>query len=473
MKVKFCGAAGTVTGSSHLLTTDTGLKILLDCGLYQGHEEGYENFNEQWAFDPAEIDLMVLSHAHIDHSGRIPKLVKDGFKGEIYSTSATRDLAAIMLQDSAMIQERDAQYRAQRVAHSPGHGGKKEKVEPLYTLKDAIRSIDQFITVGYNRWYEMVRGVSVLFRDSGHILGSASVTLKIKQADGREVMFGFSGDIGRPHRPILRDPHPMPDLDFLICESTYGGQQHEKESSDLNELLRIVRETCVEKRGRLIIPAFSVGRTQEIVYMFDQLANQGQLPRVKVFVDSPLAVNATDIFLMHPECFDEELTEYMATDPNPFGFNGLSYVRSVEASKAINEYRDPCVIISASGMMNAGRVKHHLANNLADPDTTVLVVGYCAEGTLGSHLRNGADRVHIHGREIPVRASIEILDSFSAHGDEKEMLEYLSGLDKNRLKRVFLVHGENDRREMFRDAMKQRGFGKIELPVFKQEYELG
>ena len=468
MKIKFCGAARTVTGSCHLITTDNGLKILLDCGLYQGHEEGMEEFNRQWPFEPSEIDVLVLSHAHIDHAGRIPKLVKDGFKGAIYCTSATRDLCAIMLLDSAMIQERDAEYKNRKIdSHHY-----EDRVEPLYTIKDATHAMDHFISFGYNRWFEISKEISVIFKDSGHILGSASVTLKIKRADETHTYVGFSGDIGRPQRPILRDPQTMPDLDYLICESTYGGQAHEKDSSDINQLLQIIKKTCVENNGRLIIPAFSVGRTQEIVYMLDQLETQGKLPKIKVFVDSPLAVNATDIFIMHPECFDEQLTTYMLDDPNPFGFNGLTYVRSVEESKAINEYRGPCIIISASGMMNAGRVKHHLLNNLSYPSNTLLVVGYCADGTLGAALRNGEDPVHIFGREVKVKASIEIMDSFSAHGDEKEMLAFLEPLNKQQLKKVFLVHGDPDRQEAFKTALLNRNYKKVEIPGLNQEFNL-
>lgn len=469
MKIKFCGAAGTVTGSSHLLTLDDGTKILMDCGLYQGHEEEFEGFNLKWSFNPAEIDILILSHAHIDHSGRIPKLVKDGFSGEIYCTSATRDLCAIMLQDSAIIQERDAEYKIERLARK---GERTDHIKPLYTLEDAIQSLDYFVSSGYNRWIKIRDGVSVIFKDSGHILGSASVTLKIDREGMEPLMFGFTGDIGRPNRPILKDPQTMPDVDYLICESTYGGVKHEMASSDLEHLEMIIRETCVVRRGNLIIPAFSVGRTQEIIYMLDQLENEGKLPHIKVFVDSPMAVNATDIFMMHPECFDEQINRYMASDPNPFGFNGLSYVRDVDASKAINDYHDPCIIVSASGMMNAGRVKHHLRNNLGDPNCTVLVVGYCSSGTLGAHLRNGEKSVFIFGKEIEVRASIEIMDSFSAHGDEDEMLQFLQPLDKQKLKTIFLVHGESEKRALFKDAVERAGFRNVVLPGLKQEFEL-
>jgi metallo-beta-lactamase family protein len=427
-----------------------------------------DNFNTKWGFDPAEIDILVLSHAHIDHSGRIPKLVKDGFDGEIYCTSATRDLSAIMLLDSAMIQEREAEYRNRRNAQS-----NKPFEKPLYTAKDATRCLDQFVSIGYERWHKMKRGISVLFRDSGHILGSASVTLKIEKADRSFVYFGFTADIGRPHRPILRDPVPMPDVDYLICESTYGGIIHEKESEDLESLLRIIKETCVENRGKLLIPAFSVGRTQEVVFMLDQLENSGRLPKIKVFVDSPMAVNATEIFIMHPECFDDEINKYMIHDPNPFGFNGLTYIREVEASKALNNFKDPCIIISASGMMNAGRIKNHLSNHLEDPTTTVLVVGYCADGTLGSRIRNGENPVRIFGQEVRVNARIEIMDSFSAHGDEPEMLDYLKHLDKTKLKKLFLVHGEPEKQELFREALRSKGFKNVEIPGLYQEVELG
>lgn len=470
MKIKFCGAAGTVTGSSYLLTLDDGTKILLDCGLYQGHEEEFENYNLKWSFNPAEIDLMILSHAHIDHSGRIPKLVRDGFDGEIYCTSATRDLCAIMLQDSAIIQERDAEYKKERLARK---GHKSDHIEPLYVLEDAIRSMGHFVSSGYNRWIKIRNGISVIFKDSGHILGSASVTLKIDREGQEPMMFGFTGDIGRPNRPILKDPQTMPDVDYLICESTYGGVKHDLASSDLENLLRVIRDTCINRRGNLIIPAFSVGRTQEIVYMLDQLENEGKLPHIKVFVDSPMAVNATDIFMMHPECFDDQVNRYMASDPNPFGFNGLSYVRDVEASKAINDYNDPCIIVSASGMMNAGRVKHHLRNNLSDPDCTVLVVGYCASGTLGAHLRNGEKTVFIFGKEIEVRARIEIMDSFSAHGDEGEMIDFLEPLDKKKLKQIFLVHGETEKRQLFKEALERSGHRHIILPSLKESFDLG
>lgn len=465
--IKFCGAAQTVTGSSHLITLDDGTTILLDCGLYQGREDKYENFNREWKYNPEEIDYMILSHAHIDHSGKIPKLCKDGYKGDIICTSATRDLAAIMLLDSAYIQEKDVAYinrRKERLGLKP--------LEPLYTSNDARNCMSQFIGIGYNRWYKINDSVYVRFKDSGHILGSASITLKITMPEGYEKFIGFSGDIGRPERPILRDPQPFDDLDYLICESTYGGKEHGGAPNNRQELLEIIHQTCVENKGKLIIPAFSVGRTQEIVHMLDQLETEKKLPKIPVFVDSPLAVNATDIFTMHPECFDEDIIKYMDSDPNPFGFNSLKYVRSVEQSKAINGYKGPAIIISASGMMTAGRVKHHLANNIQDPRNCVLIVGYCSPGTLGGRLRDGADVVRIYGVEYNVGAKIEILDSFSAHGDQQEMLDYLDNLNRHKLKNIFLVHGDIDRQEMFKTALLENKFQKVEIPHFGQSYKI-
>jgi metallo-beta-lactamase family protein len=467
-KITFCGAAQTVTGSAHLLELDDGTKILFDCGLYQGREDKYENFNQEWLFDPKDLDYLILSHAHIDHSGRIPKLVKDGFNGDIICTSATRDLAAIMLLDSAFIQEKDVVYinkRRERLGLNP--------IDPLYTAVDAKKALDQFIGVGYRRWYKINEDLSVMFRDSGHILGSASVTLRIRKEDGAYYKYlGFTGDIGRPERPILKNPEPMEDVDYLICESTYGGKEHGGVPHNKSELLEVIKYTCVEKKGKLIIPAFSVGRTQEIVYMLDQLSSEGKLPKIPVYVDSPLAVNATDIFTMHPECFDDDLLEYMQRDPNPWGFNGLHYVRNVEQSKALNTSKTPSIIISASGMMTAGRIKHHLANNIENPKNTLLIVGFCSPGTLGWRLREGEPEVRIFGEEKQVKCDIRILDSFSAHGDQGEMIDFLDQQNRHKLKKIFLVHGEISRQEKFKEALTESKFQSVEIPHLGQSYNL-
>ncbi len=468
MKIQFCGAAREVTGSAHLLTLDDGFKILLDCGLYQGREESMENFNQRWFFEPKEVDCMILSHAHIDHSGRIPKLVKDGFRGEIHCTHATRSLCSIMLQDSARIQESDAAFHNKRLRKQ----GKKENMrEPLYTTQDVEKAWNLFDGHGYGRWFRIHKDVEVLFIDAGHILGSASVTLRI-QEQGRERLFGFTGDIGRPNRPIIRDPQPMPEVDFLICESTYGNREHDEKTYELEHFLEIITETCVDNRGKLIIPAFSIGRTQEIVHVLDQLEAAGRLPaHIPVYVDSPLAVNATAIFEAHPECFDRELNEYMLTDDNPFGFNGLTYVRDVEISKKLNDSDTPCIIISSSGMMNAGRVQHHLYHNIEDPRCTFLIVGYCSPDTPGGALRAGAKEVRVFHETMQVRARIEVMDSFSAHADRLELLDFLSN-QKQKLQRLFLVHGILESQEAFQGFLNQHGFGQVEIPELGQEYRL-
>jgi len=467
MKIKFCGAAQTVTGSCHLLTLDNGYKILMDCGLYQGYEDKYEKFNEGWLFEPEDIDCMILSHAHIDHSGRIPKLCKDGFKGNIFSTHATRDLAAIMLQDSGFIQERDAEYN--------NKNRKKfntEKKVPLYTVKDAERSLEQFVSVAYERWNNVGPGVDVLFRDAGHILGSASVTLRVKVDAHHTEYFGFTGDIGRPDRPILKNPIPMEELDYLICESTYGGKEHSSAPQDENALLEIIQQTCVEQKGKLIIPAFSVGRTQEIVYMMDRLETAGKLPNIPVYVDSPLAINATEIFQMHPECFDQDILDYMRQDPNPFGFHNLRYTKRVEDSKMINTLDQPCVVISASGMATAGRIRHHIFHNIGKAKNTILIVGYCAPHTLGGQLRDGKEEVKMFGQLIEVKAQVKVMDSFSAHGDHSEILDFIDNQDRSKLKKIFLTHGDVPRQTLLQTDMVKMGFKKVEIPSLGQSFNI-
>lgn len=470
MKLKFCGAAREVTGSAHLLTLDDGFTILLDCGLYQGHDDFMSDFNESWEFDPEAIDAVVLSHAHIDHSGRLPKLVKDGFKGTIYATHATRSLCTIMLLDSALIQERDAEYHNKR-RHRFSEGEKSKEKKPLYTRQDVKRTMNNFESQGYGRLFHIHPKVQVEFRDAGHILGSANVTLHIERRDGSRVKVGFTGDIGRPNRPILRDPVPMDPVDYLICESTYGDRDHEGGPGEVEHLLRIIKHTCVEKKGKLIIPAFSVGRTQEIVYILDQLESAGRLPDIPVYVDSPLSVNATVIFGAHPECYDRELSTYLLKDPNPFGFNRLKYIKEVEESKRLNSRKEPCIIISSSGMANAGRVKHHLYNNISKPRNTVLIVGYCAPQTPGGKLRDGARELYLFGEKKQVNCEVEVMDSFSAHGDRHEMADFIAN-QRVHAREIFLVHGEIDSQKAFRNFLEEKGFSNISIPTLGQSFTL-
>jgi len=456
MKIQFCGAAQTVTGSNHLITLDNGHRILLDCGLYQGRHEEMEAFNRKWKhYDPADIDFVIISHAHIDHIGRLPRLVKDGFNGQILCTHATRSLAAIMLLDSAKIHVEDA--------------GRYNET-PLYTKKDVHDTLRMITGLSYERWHFVEVGLEVFFTDSGHILGSASVTLKIEEAGKEPTLIGFSGDVGRPERPILRDPQPMPAVDYLICESTYGAKLHKDLTADKRDLLLIVRETCLLNEGKLLIPAFSLGRTQELIYMLDQLETEGELPHIPVYVDSPLAISAVDIFQAHPECYDTQLQEYLQLDKNPFGFKNLKFVRKGGLADRLKHDKRPCIIISASGMMNAGRVVRHLYHLLGNSKNTVLAVGYCAPYTLGGALVGGKKEVFIHGKKIKVRAKIQRMLSFSAHADQNELLDFLQ--NQTDLKQLYLVHGEYHVQRKFREYLFQRGFDNIEIPALGQEFNI-
>lgn len=466
MHLKFLGAARTVTGSCHVLELEDGFTIMLDCGMYQGNDQEFDDFNKTWLCNPSDIDCVILSHAHIDHCGRIPRFIKDGFSGKIFCTSATRDLASIMLMDSAKIQERDAEYINRKKADG------EKKVEPLYRTEDVFDTFSYFVGVGYNKWHSINERVSFCLKDAGHIFGSASITLKIKKNDGNTISLGFTGDTGRPGRPVLKDPVPMKDLDYLISESTYGGQNHNKLPYDEEALLGVIEKTCVKQNGKLLIPAFSLGRTQEIVYILNGLEHSGKLPEIPVFVDSPLAVNATDIYRLYPECFDSDTMELMIEDPDPFGFNRLNYIRSVNESKRLNTLKGPAIIISASGMMTGGRILHHLLNHAEEDRNTILIVGYCAPGTLGARIRNGEKKVRVFNVPVEIRADVVIMDSFSAHGDQGEMLDYLGSLDREKLRKIFLVHGDYDRQQLFEQALLNNGFGDVVIPELGDEFEL-
>lgn len=469
MKIKFCGAAQYVTGSSHLVELSNGYKILLDCGLFQGKGANIWKWNNEWLFDPKEIDCLILSHAHIDHCGRLPKLVKDGFRGDIHSTHATRSLAGVMLLDSAKIQESDVEYYNRKLGKKRNRQKETPRV-PLYTSNDVFTTMQLFSSYPYNKWVKINQHVDIYFTDAGHILGSACITLRIND-NGEEIIFGFTGDIGRPSRPILKDPQPMPEVDYLICESTYGDRVHESTPEQSDRFLEIIKQTCVQNRGKLIIPAFSLGRTQEIVYMLDKMESSGILPDIPVYVDSPLAVNVTQIYRSHPECFDHDLQEYLLTDDNPFGFNRLKYIKEVDQSKALNSSDKPCIIISASGMMNAGRVKHHLFNNIENPKNTFLMVGYCSPETPGAVLRRGEKTINIFFEEKQVLANIEIMDSFSAHADKNEMVDFIEN-QKSKLKKIFLVHGEQDTQSSFKSFLNSKGYHHVEIPHKGQVIEI-
>ena len=457
MKLTFIGAARTVTGSMHLIKTEQAT-FLLDCGLYQGkRKEAFEINRTFDHFDPAEIDFVILSHAHIDHAGNLPSLVKKGFNGKIFSTFATRDLCAIMLQDSAHIQERDVEYvnkRRKKKGQNP--------FEPLYTQQDALQTLEHFVGINYHRDIEVAPGIKLTFYDAGHILGSALVHLSITE-NGKTIDFGFSGDLGRPNLPILRDPEKIPNLDYLICESTYGGRTHENPLNAEGQLAGVIK-TAIGRKAKVISPAFSVGRTQEIVYALHRIFDNDHTERIPVFVDSPLAVNATQVFRLHPECYDTETNEFIQKHEDPFGFNKLKYITDVEDSKKLNEVQGPCVILSSSGMCENGRILHHLANNIENKNNIVLMVGYAAEHTLARKIINKEKVVKIFGEEFNLNAEVIVMESFSAHADSNELVDFCKMQDKSKLKNIFLVHGELEQQEAFRNNLESVGIKNTVIP---------
>lgn len=467
MKISFKGAARTVTGSKHIIELATGKKILLDCGMFQGEEEGRnEENNRHLGFDPKSIDYCILSHAHIDHSGLIPLLVKQGFKGPIYATQATIDLCEIMLVDSAHIQEEDVKYINRRRVQN-----EQEPVKPLYTTQDALDCLKYFVPVPYEKWVKIDEDIELCFTVIGHILGAGAINLRIKDNNQIKTLC-YTGDIGRQHHKIIKNPKPFPQADYIITESTYGDRLHKPNSNAEEELLQIVIETCIEKRGKLIIPAFSLGRTQELVYTLDRLETFKKLPEVFVYVDSPLSTNATQILKNHPECYNKDVLKYMEIDSDPFGFNRLRYIKDVEQSKLLNTIKEPCIIISASGMIEAGRILHHVKNNISDPKNTILIVGYCAPNTLGAKLARGDKEVKIFGDTFKVKADIKVMDEYSAHGDYKEMIAYLSCQDPFKVKKMFLVHGDYEVQVKYREKLMEVDFSNIIIPDKNATYEI-
>ena len=456
MKLTFDGAAQTVTGSMHLLEVND-QRILLDCGLYQGkRSESYER-NLNFSFDPATIDAVILSHAHIDHSGNLPNLVKQGFRGSIWSTPATRDLCVAMLQDSGHIQEQDTEYvNRKRVRDG------LPPVKPLYTKSDAVATIKQFVTINYGRSFTPLAGVTATFHDAGHILGSAFVVLDLVEGEQQRRLV-FSGDIGRPGMAILNDPETITTADYLILESTYGNRRHTSRD-EAGKLLRQVINETYKHRGKVIIPAFAVGRTQDLVFALNLLTNTQKIPDLKIFVDSPLAVDVTEIFRSHPECYDEETLALLQQSKAPFGFSSLTYVRDVEASKRLNFLRESAVIISASGMCESGRILHHLKNNIEDPDNTILFSGFQAENTLGRRILDGNRRVRIFGEEYDVRAKVARIEGYSAHADSQELRNWVGHLDRQRLNGIFLVHGEPEAAQGLAGGLAQDGFRAVQYP---------
>ena len=466
MQIQFQGAARTVTGSMHVVTVN-GKTILLDCGTYHGRRDEARERNKNFPFNPASIDAVVLSHAHIDHSGNLPTLVKQGFRGSIYATLATKDLCNVMLRDSAHIQEKDAEFVNKK--HLKKH---LPLVQPLYTMDDAEDAISLFHGIEYGKTFDVTDGIEARFEDAGHILGSASIALTLKENETTTTL-AFTGDLGRPRLPILRDPVFIGDADYVISESTYGGRFHAPVVAMEEQLLGPLRRG-IDRGAKIVIPAFSVGRTQEIVYVLHNLSVQGKIDHLPVFVDSPLSIKVTNVFKTHPECFDEEPGRIIRSVPNndPFGFERLTNVRHVNMSKELNDRKGPFIVISAQGMCEAGRVLHHLANTITDPKNMVIIVGYQAEHTLGKRLVMKEPTVNIFGEPHELKAEVVVLNSFSGHADKNELLDYMKHFDTKRLRHTYLVHGDLDQSEKLAAGMSSLGMSRVSIPARGDTAEL-
>ncbi len=467
MKISFHGAARTVTGSKHIIHINPGKKVLLDCGMFQGMGRDTLRLNQEFGFDPEEISYVIISHAHIDHIGLLPKLVKDGYKGKIYCTKATAALAEVLLRDSAHIQEMDSKF-ANKVKAGQG----KPPEEPLYTTEDVIRVFPLLEIVALHEWTRIDDQIELMYTDAGHIIGSTCVHLKLRE-NGKTARITFSGDIGRYGDDILKSPETFPQADYIIMESTYGDKLHPLTKSAADQLLTQIEETCLHKKGKLIIPAFSVGRTQELLYSLNQLELENRLPKLDYYVDSPMSVASTEVVKKFPELFNTKVQEVLKKDEDPFMFRGLLMIEDVEISKSLNFKKDPCVIISASGMAEAGRVKHHIANNIEDPKNTILIVGYCEPESLGGRLRAGAREVSIFGQEYKVMADVVVIESLSAHGDYEDMSQWLACQDPKQVRKLFLVHGEYEVQQKFSRRLLRKGFTDIIIPEQHQSVGLG
>ncbi len=463
MKIAFHGAARTVTGSKHLITLNNNKKILLDCGMFQGLGRDTFPLNNSFGFDAASVNYLLLSHAHIDHCGLIPKLVKEDFKGKIFCTPATADLAKVLLMDSAEIQRDDIKFTNKKRA--------KQGLEPfdvLYDVSNVQQALPLFTMVDYDNWFSIQDGIEVLYTDAGHITGSAAVHVRIKE-DNHTTQISFSGDVGRYSDVILRSPKTFPQADYIIIESTYGNSLHDNVSNTPEEFYTWIEATCIHKKGKLIIPAFSVGRTQELLYFLNDLSNNGKLKNIPVFVDSPLSYEATEVVTLHPENFNNNIQQLIKNDDDPFAFPQLKFIETVDESKSLNDNHQPMIIIAASGMADAGRIKHHIINNIGDSKNTILIVGYCEPHSLGGQLTNGAKQVRIFSDEYDVYAEVGVMRSMSAHGDYKDLLHFLDCQDTKAVKKIFIVHGEYNVQQDFKIKLENAGFKDVLVPALHEE----
>ncbi len=463
------GAAQEVTGSKHMLEID-GRSFMIDCGAFQGTRAVADKKNREFDFAAEKLEALILTHAHYDHCGLLPVLTKNGFKGNVYATPATRDLANLIMMDSAHIQARDAEFWRKQAAK------KKQKFtwRPLFTEEDVVSAANQFVTLSYEREMYIAPDLQLQFFDAGHILGSAFALLTIKKQEKDDIRILYSGDLGRKDKAIIKDPETtaVPAPDYIVLESTYGNRRHPDAHIALDELEKVVRR-AVNTKGKIIVPAFAIERTQEIIYYLHLLVDKKRIPKIPIYVDSPMATSATSIFQIHPECYDDETRiQFLNHHKNPFGFNELSFITSVAESKALNDKPGPMVIISADGMCEFGRVVHHLANNIDKSENTVLIVGYMADRTLGRRIKDGAKEVKIMGDWHNVRAEVHSIDSFSAHADYKETLDWLKEIDTSRLKKIFMVHGEPDAQASLQKYLSENGFPNIQIVKYGETYDI-
>ncbi len=465
------GAAQEVTGSKHIFSIDDRM-FMIDCGSFQGKRRESDEKNRNFKIDTERLESVILTHGHLDHCGLLPLLSKLGYEGNIYATPATRDIANLVMMDSARIQAHDAEFLAKQAAKK----GEKFHWKPLYDENDCVKAANQIVSLSYNRKMFIAPDVQLEFFDAGHILGSAFASVTVNpnpKNPEKEVRLLYTGDIGRNCKPIIRNPAlNMPAPDYIFLESTYGNKLHDNHEFAMHELERIVREACA-KKGKIIIPSFAIERAQELVYYLHLLTDQKKIPVIPIYVDSPMASNATSVFRVHPECYDESVNEaFLKHHKNPFGFNSLTFTTNVEDSKELNKKEGPMIIISADGMCEAGRVLYHLANGISDPKNTIMIVGYMAENTLGRRIFDGQKEVKIRGDMYQVKAKVERCNGFSAHADYTEMIEWLKGIDTSRLKKIFLIHGEKDQQEGFKKHLSQAGFDNVEIIEYEKEYQL-
>ncbi|RZK83144.1 MAG: MBL fold metallo-hydrolase [Pedobacter sp.] len=465
MKIAFHGAARAVTGSKHLITLNNNTKILLDCGMFQGMGEVTDKLNGYFGFKPSDISYLILSHAHIDHCGLLPRLVAEGFNGTIYATPATMDLARILLMDSAKIQTQDAEFMNKKRPQN------EEVEEPLYTEEDVVKTLRQFKVVEYNEDHHIDDHITLHLTDAGHIIGSAAVHLTINE-DGQTTRITFSGDVGRYGDLLLKSPQRFSQADYIIMESTYGDSLHEDLDPVEDMLLEIIHHTCEFKKGKVIIPAFSVGRTQELLYALNGLELKGKLPEVAYYIDSPLSLQATEVLKSHPEVYNSGVKQVLKVDEDIFSFKGLKFIESVAESKALNDNPKPCVIISASGMAEGGRVRHHIRNNIENAKNTILMVGHCEPNSLGGKLLAGNKSVHIFRDSYNVVAEVKSIKSMSAHGDREDLIHFLACQKPEKIKQLFLVHGEYEVQQQFSKTLTDKGYKHIAIPEYHQEYEI-